>query len=127
MLDRSTSYDDAVAGCEALSEALWSPEDATTSIQANLDYLVYQAKATASSRFWVAAAEGGSARAISAAGHVSVVVDPGLALPALCTQSAPLASASNYDTSADWRVSVHANDEDLVGLVVLGLLHSHPA
>lgn len=125
MLDSSTPYDDAVAGCEALSEELWSPEDATTSIQANLDYLVYEGKATKQSQFWVAANGGSSTRAISATGHVSTV-DSSLTLPALCTQSAPLSSKSKYDTSADWRVTVHSNHEGLIGSVILDL-HSHPA
>lgn len=111
----STSYDDAVAGCESLSEELWSPENATTSIQANLDYLVYEGTATKHSQFWVAA-NGSSTRAISAAGHVAAV-NSSLTLPALCTQSAPLANNTNHDTSAGWRVSVSSNNEELVGSV----------
>lgn len=112
----STSYDDAVAGCGALGEELWSPETATTSIQSNLNYLVYEGQATEQSMFWVAP-NASSARAISAIGHVSPVNATSLTLPALCTQSAPLANSSIVDTSAKWQVSVRSNNEDLVGSV----------
>lgn len=114
-----------MTGCEALSEALWSPENATTSIQANSDYLVYEGRATKQSHFWVVASGSNSTRAISATRHVSIF-NSSLTLPAFCTQSAPLASKYKYDTSAEWRVTVHSNHEDLVGSVTLDL-HSQPA
>ncbi|KAJ4392107.1 hypothetical protein N0V93_005729 [Gnomoniopsis smithogilvyi] len=110
----SRSYEDAVAGCEALSEELWSPENARVSIQTNLDYLVYEGKATKDSQFWVASAGNGT-RAISASGDLSTV-DESLALPALCTQSAPLATAAETDNNtSDWQVSVRSNNEELIG------------
>lgn len=111
-----SSYEDAVAGCEALSEELWSPEVSSASIQTSLDYLVYEGKATKDSQFWVAPVGNGT-RAISASGQVSTV--PGtLTLPVLCTQSAPLATAAETDNnSSEWQVSVHSNNEDLIGLV----------
>lgn len=107
-----------MAGCEALSEGLWSPERATASIQSSLDYLVYEGKATKDARFWVAP-QGNDTRAISASGQVAAV-EPGLAslrLPALCTQSAPLATKSKTSNDSAWQVSVHSNNEDLVGWV----------
>lgn len=102
-----------MAGCEALSEKLWSPESAAASIQSSLDYLVYEGKATNSSQFWVAA-QGQHTRAISASGRVATV-DSGHSLPALCTQSAPLANKSKTSNDSEWQVSVHANNEHLVG------------
>lgn len=111
----STSYESAVAGCEALGEELWSPENATASIQSSLDYLVYEGKANETSQFWVARSSN-STYAISASGVVSAV-NTSLALAALCTQSAPLATVSETSTSSEWQISVHSNNEDLVGLV----------
>lgn len=122
LLGPSSTYDDAVAGCEALNEALWSPASAATSIQSSLDYLVFEGKAAADSLFWVAP-ETGSPRAISASGQVSAV-DAGLSLPALCTQSAPLATSSRTDNSSEWEVSVRSNNEDLVGWVASSLARS---
>ncbi|CAN8096730.1 unnamed protein product [Discula destructiva] len=113
LLSSSSSYEDALAGCASLSETLWSPENAKTSIQTNLDYLVYEGKATNDSQFWVASSGNGT-RAISATGEISSVHESAC-LPALCTQSAPLASAAQTDTSPAWQISVHANNEELVG------------
>lgn len=128
LLGASVSRDEAAASCEALGEALWSPitaENSTSSsssnssIQTDLDYLVYQGKATNESLFWVASDESGSARTISASGAVSVVVgNSSLSLPAICTQSAPLATSEETDNSTEWQVSVRSNDEDLVGWVL---------
>lgn len=109
------TYEDAVASCEALSETLWSPEDALASIQTSLDYLVYQGKASQDTRFWVASLGNGT-RAISTSG-AAVAVRNDAILPALCTQSAPLASAAQTDASPAWQISVRSNHEDLVGLV----------
>lgn len=112
----SSSYEDAAAGCEALSEKLWSPENTSASIQTSLDYLVYQGKATKDSQFWVAPARNVT-RAISASGQV-LTVHGNLSLPVLCTQSAPLATAAETDNnSSEWQVSVRSNNEELVGSV----------
>lgn len=113
----SSLYEDAVAGCEALSERLWSPGNTSVSIQTSLDYLVYEGKATKDSQFWVASA-GNDVRAISASGQVSTV-SGNLTLAALCTQSAPLATAAATDNNfSEWQISVRSNNEDLVGLVI---------
>ncbi|KAI3399391.1 hypothetical protein diail_7118 [Diaporthe ilicicola] len=107
------TYQDAVSGCQALSEELWSPALGTASIQANLDYLVYEGRAEKDSRFWIAA-QNNQTRALSASGNVTTV-ESGQKLSVLCTQSAPFANSSSTDTSAKWQVSVHSNNEDLVG------------
>lgn len=112
----SSSYEDALAGCEDLSEELWSPGNAGASIQTSLDYLVYEGTATKDSQFWIASTDNGT-RAISASGEVLSVSDS-LTLPALCTQSAPFASAAKTDNSSDWQVSVRSNNEDLIGSVL---------
>lgn len=109
----SRTYPDAVSGCHALSEELWSPEQGTASIQRNLDYLVYEGKANNDTQFWISS-HGNHTRAVSASGQVSTV-SPALELPALCAQSAPFVNASYADNSTKWQVSVHTNNENLVG------------
>lgn len=120
LLSSSTSYENAVAGCEALNEQLWSPESAKGSIQANLDYLVYEGKATEDAQFWIAPL-GSGRRAITALGEVGAV-NSTLGLPALCTQSAPLATTSKTDNSSGWQISVRSNNDDLVGCVRIPLV-----
>lgn len=116
LLNTSGSYEEAVAGCEALSEELWSPTNSTVSIQSSLDYLVYEGRAAAQSLFWVASTQGGTRQTISASGQVSAA-NASQGLPALCTQSAPLATSSKTDNGSAWQVSVRSNNEDLVGWV----------
>lgn len=113
ILISSGSYHDAAAGCEALSEKLWSPETAGASIQTSLDYLVYEGKATKDSQFWVAPSENAT-QVMSASGEQSSV-HGNASLPALCTQTAPLASAAQTDNSSTWHISVRSNSDELVG------------
>ncbi|KAF3770199.1 alpha/beta-hydrolase [Cryphonectria parasitica EP155] len=123
LLSRPSSYQDAVEGCKALGETLWSPETVGASIQSSLDYLVWEGKADENTQFWVASSTSSSSsssstststRAISASGKVSVV-QSGHSLAALCTQSAPLATAEETSASSEWHVSVHSNNDHLIG------------
>ncbi len=108
-------YEDAVSGCQALGGQLWSPELKPASIQANLDYLVYQKKAEASSQFWVAPQGGrNDSQIIDVLGHVTLA-SSSQQFPALCTQSAPYSNATSADTSERWQVRVGANNETLTG------------
>jgi hypothetical protein len=112
------SQSDAVAGCAALGEQLWSPELNTASIQANLDYLKYQKKINDITLLWVASHNNESRAIIGASGKVvPVPVDVGLRFPALCTQTAPFSSEQSQDTSAKWQVSVKSNNEEYTGYV----------
>jgi hypothetical protein len=110
------SLKDAIAGCQALGEELWAPELETASIQENLNYLFYQGTAKAETLFWIAAGSDGQNRAIDTGGNVSDV-DSGLRLPVLCAQSAPYSNATFTDTSEKWQISVHSNNQDIVGSV----------
>lgn len=109
----SASYSEAVSGCHALSEELWSPEQGTASIQRSLDYLLYEGVANNDTKLWIAAQDD-RMRAVDVFGNVSMVPS-GSELPVLCTQSAPFTNTSYTDTSTEWQVSVHSNNEDLVG------------
>lgn len=109
------TYQDAVSGCQALNEDLWSPELGTSSIQPNLDYLVYEGRVEKDSSFWIAA-QGNQTRAFTASGNVTAA-ESGQKLSVLCTQSAPFANSTSTDTSTKWQVSVQSNNEELVGSV----------
>ncbi|KUI56990.1 Bile salt-activated lipase [Cytospora mali] len=98
---------DAVSGCHALSEQLWSPEQGTGGIRENLDYLIHEGKTTDDTQFWITA-QGNNTRAVSVSGGV-LPVQPDVKLPVLCTQSAPFVNASYTDASTKWQVSVHSN------------------
>lgn len=119
----SRSYSDAVKTCHGLNEDLWSPGQDTESTQRILDYLLYEGEADVSTQFWVAPQDN-STRALSVSGNVSTV-QPGLELPALCTQSAPFANATHTDTSKKWQVSVHSNNDEIVGYVTASLGSQH--
>lgn len=107
------SYEDAVSGCNALGEQLWSPELETASIQSDLDYLVYEGKVDNSSLFWIASLDG-KTRAVGVSGDV-VVVDPENDLSVLCTQSAPFSNTTWQDPDQRWQVTVHSNNEYYTG------------
>lgn len=107
------SRSDAVAGCQEIGEQLWSEGLDTASIQPNLDYLVYQGQVSNDTQFWVAS-KGNGTSAFDVAGQVSSVDSDSL-LPALCTQSAPFSNSTYANTSSEWQVTVHSNNEDLVG------------
>ncbi|KAK3374995.1 Alpha/Beta hydrolase protein [Podospora didyma] len=109
------SYDDAVAGCQALGENLWSPELNTASIQPNLDYLEFQGRYNASTAFWIASQSSNGTRTIDLSGIVSSPVQSTLRLPALCTQTAPYSKQGSVDTSTKWQVAVDANNQTLTG------------
>lgn len=115
ILGRQTQAD-AAAACQALGEQLWSPELNTASIQANLNYLKYQGKIDGCTLLWIGSSNNAS-WAIDGDGKVTEV-DAGLRLPVLCTQTAPFANASSQpNTSTQYQVSVHSNNEDYTGYV----------
>lgn len=114
VLGESKTFAEATAACASLGEAVWQPSLKTASIKPNLDYLVYQGKATPSTRFWIASADA-KPQTISAAGTVADAGANDTALPALCTQTAPFSNETFTDTSPQWQVSLTANNETLTG------------
>ncbi|KAL8420055.1 hypothetical protein RB594_002999 [Gaeumannomyces avenae] len=112
---RNHTLDEANLGCVALGERLWAPDHGNSSIQATLNYLVYQQAAQNQSKFWISPTAGSNPRTISAGHGVEPASDGDLRLPALCTQSAPFSSPAAADRGAQWHVSVRANDEVLTG------------
>ncbi|SPO02957.1 related to cholinesterase [Cephalotrichum gorgonifer] len=112
LLGSKMTLRDAEAACAALGEQLWAPELGASSIRPNLDFLRYQNKSRAG--LWIAPANG-TARSISTSGDISGGHEETARLPALCTQTAPFSSGTIRDTSEQWRISIRANDEELVG------------
>ncbi|KAK0646650.1 Alpha/Beta hydrolase protein [Cercophora newfieldiana] len=106
-------YHDAEAGCEALSERLWSPELNASLVKPNLDYLQFQGKLNATSKLWIQGSNSSHA-ALDMSGAVSPA-DPASQLPVLCTQTAPFSSKGVQDTSEKWRVEVQANNQTVTG------------
>ncbi|KLU89343.1 crystal protein [Magnaporthiopsis poae ATCC 64411] len=112
---RDHTLDEANLGCVALGERLWAPNNGNSSIQATLNYLVYQQAAQNQSMFWISPPAGNGPRTISAGAGIEPAADGNLRLPALCTQSAPFSSPTAADKGQQWQVSVRANDEVLTG------------
>jgi hypothetical protein len=114
----SRSREAAAADCAALGEQLWEPSIIapglkTASIQPNLDYLTYENKYRSSQQYWIAP-DASRPRVIDGEGNIKVVSHR-LNLPALCTQSAPFSNSTYQDTSRQWQVTVHSNNEYLTG------------
>lgn len=117
----SQSRESAAANCAALGEQLWRPEWNTASIQPSLDYLTYENKYHAGQQYWISP-NSADYRAIDRHGYIKIV-SPHLHLPALCTQSAPFSNSTYQDTSRQWQVTVHSNNEYLTGYVIwIGIL-----
>jgi hypothetical protein len=109
----SRSREAAAADCAALGEQLWEPGLKTASIQPNLDYLTYENKYRSSQQYWIAP-DASRPRVIDGEGNIKVVSHR-LNLPALCTQSAPFSNSTYQDTSRQWQVTLHSNNEYLTG------------
>jgi len=105
--------EDGSAACKALGESLWDPELKLSSIKPNLDFLVYDGRVAKDEKFWVGGADG-SPQILSAKGVISTG-ESADTLPVLCTHTAPFSNVASQDTSERWRVSVHSNNEDVIG------------
>ncbi|KAK0867587.1 hypothetical protein LTR87_014534 [Friedmanniomyces endolithicus] len=98
----------ATAACAALGEELWSP---TASNGEFLDYLCYEGE---NGPYWIAGRQGPQCKTFTADGTQSQ--QPCLdQLPALCTQSAPLANATYADNSTKWQTTVSTGAQTLTG------------
>ncbi|KAF2014528.1 alpha/beta-hydrolase [Aaosphaeria arxii CBS 175.79] len=112
------TYEDAVYICEGLHEKLWSP--ALGGFQAGLNNsLSYEAylkdKNNSESVYWIQRTTNStSCSTISTNGTVQESSCSQL-LPALCTQSAPMAYPAWADTSPNYRVSQRVGEQTLTG------------
>jgi hypothetical protein len=107
------SFAAASQSCTALGEQLWYPELGTSSIQKNLDYLQYLEDTEKLLKFWIGPYNL-SVRTIDTNGRVSHMPRE-RELPVLCTQTAPFSDPISQDTSRQWRVTVHSNNEHVTG------------
>lgn len=106
---------DAAARCTSFGETLWDPkaQDFNLGLDRSLAYQVYQGNYGKSQLFWVASDRKGC-RAIDAQGKTKVV-SCSQKLPALCTQSAPIPSATFTNTSARFQVAQNVGKQTLTG------------
>ncbi|KAF6839721.1 putative carboxylesterase from carbohydrate esterase family gh10 [Colletotrichum plurivorum] len=109
-LGETLSLEEANATCRDLGEQLWSPDSNST--QRLLAILDYQEKNV--SAIWVAAKDDSRPRAISSTGEESFP-DDFKSLPALCTHSAPFSNGVAQDSSRRWQVTIHSNNDDILG------------
>ncbi|KAF6844552.1 putative carboxylesterase from carbohydrate esterase family gh10, partial [Colletotrichum musicola] len=109
-LGETLSLEEANATCRDLGEQLWSPDSNST--QRLLAILDYQEKNV--SAIWIAANDDGRPRAISSTGEESSP-DDSESLPALCTHSAPFSNGVAQDSSRRWQVTIHSNNDDVLG------------
>lgn len=107
------SWQEATDSCQKLEESLWGTNSSYRNIQSDLDYLVFQGKYTRNQRFWTAS-DHRKPSTIDTTGRVNKA-SADEKLPVICTQSAPLSSSTFQNTSAQWQVTVHSNDEYLTG------------
>ncbi|KAJ6187575.1 hypothetical protein N7519_002483 [Penicillium mononematosum] len=106
-------WQEATESCQKIGETLWGAGSSYKDIQNDLDYLVFQGKYTRNQRFWTAS-DHRKLSTIDTNGRVNKV-SANEKQPVLCTQSAPLSNSTFQDTSAQWQVTVHSNDEYLTG------------
>lgn len=91
---------DALAVCSALGEKLWTPQTD--------DFLPYLAYQGTNGSFWAA---NGSCVSIGANGQPSTEQSCDGDLPALCSNSAPLANSTYQDNSTYWQTTLNAPDQ----------------
>ncbi|KAJ5208777.1 hypothetical protein N7449_003156 [Penicillium cf. viridicatum] len=107
------SWQEATDSCQKLGESLWGTDSSYRNIQSDLDYLVFQGKHTRNQRFWTAS-DHRKLSTIDTNGQVNKA-SADEKLPVLCTQSALFSNGTFQNTSAQWQVTVHSNDEYLTG------------
>ncbi|KAJ5694703.1 hypothetical protein N7536_005115 [Penicillium majusculum] len=107
------SWQEATDSCQKLGESLWGTNSSYRDIQSDLDYLVFQGKYTRDQRFWTTL-DHRKLSTIDTTGRVNKA-SADEELPVLCTQSAPFSNSTFQNTSAQWQVTVHSNDEYLTG------------
>ncbi|KAG0159256.1 hypothetical protein PDIDSM_6778 [Penicillium digitatum] len=106
-------WQEATESCQKLGETLWGTDSNYQTTQRDLDYLVFQDKYARNQRFWTAS-DHRKLSTIDTTGRVNQA-SANEKLPVFCTQSAPFSNHTFQDTSAQWQVTVHSNDEDLTG------------
>lgn len=103
----------AAEACQSLGESLWASQSKVSTIQNDLDYLVYEHKSSRSQQYWIAPIRGVPST-INADGEIRES-SPSKRLPVLCTQSAPYSTADTKDTNATWQISIQSNNEHITG------------
>jgi hypothetical protein len=99
--------------CRSLGERLWTTQSGFSTIQQDLEYLVFQRKFSRRQQYWIAPIHGVPST-IDVNGEIRESF-PSKHLPVLCTQSAPYSTASTKDTNFTWQVTIQSNNEHITG------------
>jgi len=108
LLSQPSPYSAASSSCALLGETLWDPSTHSFSagLNASLSYQHYQGLASNSTLYWVAGNSSSTlCTSLDPYGTLHTL-DCTRALPALCTQSAPISTSSASNTSAAWQVQL---------------------
>lgn len=112
------SYSNAEKTCALLNEKLWSPQsgDFDAGLNNSLSYHVYSSKESKdpSGLYWVAKGNSSTCNAVTAKGKIEKT-SCDKPLPALCTQSAPMAHPAWADTSPRYQISQRVGRQILTG------------
>lgn len=98
----------ARASCAVLGEQLWYPDHSNGSF---LEYLAYEGK---NGPYWIGDLQGPDGATFTADGKTGYASREAR-LPALCTQSAPLANLTYQDNSTQWRTTVSSAQQSYTG------------
>lgn len=108
------NLEEATEACNALGEPLWGSAPSTPAdIKVDLEYLSYRGDYHDDQRFWISPVNG-TGRTIDLKGTIATAESNHL-YPVLCTQSAPYSTEDYQNTSSQYQVTVHANNEYLTG------------
>jgi len=104
--------------CAKLGEQLWKPKRGhwkrDTAVLPFSEYLKFDGKADASSKFWCASDSGSNA--VDIAGRFNNFgTGSNLRIPGLCANTAPYSTQSSQDTSSKWQISLDVNGQTLTG------------
>ncbi|EKG10361.1 Carboxylesterase type B [Macrophomina phaseolina MS6] len=109
VLSTPQTLEEARSNCAALGEQLWAPPaNLSKSVSAlSLGYVGH-------ALYWIDETAGQSGQAITQAGLISAT-DRHTKLPALCTQSAPLSTTNDVNTSPQWQILVRTGNQLVTG------------
>lgn len=111
VLHKPLSFPNSLYGCAGLGEGLWDPSTSSRDLSF-LRYLEYGKPKDGLGLYWIASSSG--CLAIDTRGHTEEV-DCSLALPALCSHSAPLSSPKSDDAARKWQTTVKTKDAEYLG------------
>lgn len=112
LTETSSSQTVSQGVCGKLGEQLWRPSPKLPFSE----YLKYEGRADASSKFWVSS--NSKSNAVDISGRSSLVSSTSQRLPGLCSNTAPFSTQNSQDTSSKWQITLDVNKQTLTGYVM---------